>query len=144
MTDEQFARFERMFQELRTELKSEMAAMREQMATKEDLRKGHDGLGARIDDLRDEVRHTNTRVEDVHREVRLLAEAQTATNEKLDRVEARVDRIEGRLEHNVEPRLSAIEGRLEHNVEPRLSAIESGLANGVRKPRSKRRKRAGR
>lgn len=85
MTDEQFARLERMFSQLEQE-----------------LREGLRQTNARIDETHTKIdeglRHTNTRIDDVARQVGGLAEAVGVTNERLEAVESSVTRLDRTLE----------------------------------------------
>ena len=70
-------------------------------------------------------RHFNVFAEGLRSDFRMVIEGLSANTERLDKVEVRLDRVEGRLER-VELRLDGVEGRLER-VEFRLDGVEGRL-----------------
>ncbi len=74
------------------------------------------------------LRRTDAKIDDVGRHVQLLAEAQSSSSDRLERVELKVDKLGDRADQS-DLRLNSIEKRLGHS-EVRLGSIETLLRNG--------------
>lgn len=86
-------------------------------------------------ELDEGLRQTNAKIENVDREVKGVADGVVRLGERVEKLETLPDRMD-----RVEIRLEAIEGHLVGNVEMRLQTIETYVRNGTAsRPKPKRR-----